>query len=434
MNSTVYLFGDFSQGYSQYPNDYAQSIFQNFYARSNAKTQIVIHRKNELMYYGYIHKLDTDASTPQYIGMCVLLNGIMLKNIKALFSLFENTFTDLVVNGVLLEFNDKGDVITKVNQLYEKQNEVDRITNLLHNAMSQFDNDCVKLPPVSYGISVTDVKDFTDTDDDNDIMDAASKYGYTFIFKNKDYNTRSLSGYKEIIRRLNREKEEITKNFNKLSSEYQKVLRQKKQFKVIIFLCIAIVIFIVAGSSMLSSKETAISDLENKVSNLKNDISEKVTTISTLQNSLSSAISAKEEVEQRYSCISDQIPILITNMELGNINSNGDVVTSYGSTIYSNNTMYLQLRITYTGINTGKDIRLYIKLYTPDGTLSTCSSSPYGYSFSSDLNVISGEKNITTLTSWGSATPGQWGSGSYRFEIWYDNVCLKAKSFTIYDY
>lgn len=432
MNSTVYLFGDFSQGYSQYPNDYAQSIFQSFYARSNAKTQIIIHRKNELMYYGYIHKLDTDVSTPQYIGMCVLLNGIMFKNLKALFSLFENAFTNLVVNGVILEFNDKGDVISKVNQLYEKQDEVDRITGLLHNAMSQFDNDCVKLPPVSYAVSVTDIKDFTDTDEDKDIMDAACKYSYTFIFKNKDYSTRSLSGYKEIIRRLNQEKEDITKKFDKLSAEYQKVLRQKKQFKVIIFLCIAIVMFIIVGGNMLSNKESAIDGLNNNVSNLKNNISEKTIKISSLQSSLNLAISAKEEVEQRYSCISDQIPILITNMELGNINSNGDVETSYGSTIYSSNTMHLQLRITYTGINTSKDIRLYIKLYTSDGTLSTCSSSPYGYSFSSDLYVASGEKNMTTLASWGSDTPGYWTSGSYRFEIWYDNICLKAKSFTIY--
>ena len=40
MNATTYLFGKLGQEYFQYPNDYAKSIFQDFYSRSKAKTQI----------------------------------------------------------------------------------------------------------------------------------------------------------------------------------------------------------------------------------------------------------------------------------------------------------------------------------------------------------------------------------------------------------
>ena len=39
MNISVYLFGEFSVGYSQYPNDYAKIIFESF-AKSAHATSI----------------------------------------------------------------------------------------------------------------------------------------------------------------------------------------------------------------------------------------------------------------------------------------------------------------------------------------------------------------------------------------------------------
>ena len=57
MNISVYLFGEFSVGYSQYPNDYAKIIFESFAKSAQATTQITIHRDGDLMYYGYIRKM-----------------------------------------------------------------------------------------------------------------------------------------------------------------------------------------------------------------------------------------------------------------------------------------------------------------------------------------------------------------------------------------
>ena len=69
MNSTVYLFGELGQRYSQYPTDYTQLIFQRCAVLSKEKTQLIIHRDTTLMYYSYIRKLDDAiAATPQYIG------------------------------------------------------------------------------------------------------------------------------------------------------------------------------------------------------------------------------------------------------------------------------------------------------------------------------------------------------------------------------
>lgn len=93
--------------------------------------------------------------------------------------------------------------------------------------------------------------------------------------------------------------------------------------------------------------------------------------------------------------------------------------------------MYLTPRITYTGINTGRSINLKIRWYRPNGTMSSGDSSPSGFSQQNSLYVYSGS-NTETLQGWGNKTKGYWGKGTYRIEIWYENVCLKAKTFTIY--
>ena len=109
MNTSVYLFGEFNNGYSQYPDDYTSSIFQNFYTNAKATTQIAIYRDGNLMYYGYIRKLQED----RYIGLCVLLNGLMLNRIDGLFSLFENTISNLVCNGQLIHYDEQGELVLK---------------------------------------------------------------------------------------------------------------------------------------------------------------------------------------------------------------------------------------------------------------------------------------------------------------------------------
>lgn len=65
VNSSIYIFGSFDNGYTQYPDNYAKEIYQNLFAQARSKSQIVIHRDKELMYYGYIRQLDKHS---QYIG------------------------------------------------------------------------------------------------------------------------------------------------------------------------------------------------------------------------------------------------------------------------------------------------------------------------------------------------------------------------------
>lgn len=156
--------------------------------------------------------------------------------------------------------------------------------------------------------------------------------------------------------------------------------------------------------------------------------------LSELKSELKSVESERDKAQQDLANLRNRIgkttPLVITDIQIANKYKGGTIETSYGSTIYSSNTMYLAPKITYTGYASGNKT-LYVKLFRPSGVMSTGTNSPSGYSYSDTEYIYTGE-NTCELMSWGNETKGHWESGTYRIEIWYNNSCLKSKSFTIY--
>lgn len=83
MNAASYIFVENSPGeLIQYPNDSTSSVFSKFVAHARGKQTIAIHRDGDLMYYGYIQQLEEGKS----IGICVVLNGVMVSDIPRKFT------------------------------------------------------------------------------------------------------------------------------------------------------------------------------------------------------------------------------------------------------------------------------------------------------------------------------------------------------------
>ena len=434
MNSSVYVYGCLGNGYTQYPDDYAKVIYQNFFAKSTVSSQITIHRDNNLMYYGYIRKLDFSS---QYIGFCVLLNGIMFSQIGRLFPIFENAVADLVARGEILHFSDRGEVTSSITNLNERQQEVERIVSVIQNQISDLGSYTRKLPPVSYGVSNNESKTFSESDKNEDIVNASCKFGYTYVLKDKDYDTVSLSSYKSVLIRLNKEKDNLYNNYSELKTKYEKLTEQKKQYKKVVVLCVLIAL---CGIGLFFLKDS-LDNTRNNLKDARNDITQKEGMIKTrdekivsLESSLSAEQSRRESAENELTELknsySDYMPVIITDVEIANVYNDGSVETDYGGTIYSSYSMYVKPKITYKGIKTGESISLDIKLYTPSG-LSRGSSSPSDCSWTESFYVSSGS-NTQSFQGWGGSSKGHWTSGTYRYEFWYGNVCLKAKSFTIH--
>lgn len=290
MNVSVYLFGEFNSGYTQYPDDYASGIFDKFHDTAKSTTQVAIHRDGNLMYYGYIRKLEKE----RYIGLCIVLNGLMLTRIDGLFSIFENTITSMVTKGHLIHFNEQGDVVTSVEQLYLNREEIDLITESLRAGFNRLESHVRPLPPVSYGTAKNSVKDFVVEDDLEEIIKSSHINGYTYIYKSKGFNTTQMNSYKGVLTKLNREKKELIEKLEKLQVEHANTLRQKKQFKFVLIL-----FAILLGCSIgLFSLNNNLNLTRGALSNANDTINMQKDSMDSLYNQISDMNTKNQELKQ----------------------------------------------------------------------------------------------------------------------------------------
>lgn len=441
MNCNVYIFGELSSGYTQYPEDSSSHVLKKIYPFCKAPTQIAIRRDASMMYYCYIRKLNDN----KYFGLSIAVNGYYISRVDELFSLFENTIEKIAQQGSFIHFAKDGSLTTSTTMLKDEEEEIDTLSENLRRGFEAFGSSTNTLPQVDYTVAKDSVKEFNALDDRRDIVRASYTYGYTFIYKDKDFNTVRVNSYRSILSQLNEENNRLNKRNEELKEQNTKILRQKKQFKNVTFLIFAVIgcgIGLLFLNDNLNYTKSKLANANNTI-NIQNDsIRSKDSQILMLRNivynlneTLNYEREKREKTESEFSAfkssLSSAIPILITDIEIANVYNDGSIETSYGSTIYSSGTMYLRPRITYTGIRTGDSIKLYARLYGTSGTLRTGESSPSGYTFSNSMTVLSGDENTHELLGWGNSNKGYWKSGSYRYEIWYGNICLGTKTFSI---
>ena len=278
MNVTVYIFGEFNAGYSQYPDDYSSAVFKKFSANAKSTTQIAIHRDGNLIYYGYIRKLEG----AKYIGLCIVLNGLMLNRIDGLFSLFENVISKLVAKGILIHFDDTGKLSTSVNKLFLKLEDLEFLTEYLRVGVNILKQDIVPLPAVNYGTSKNSTKEFTIEDNLNEIIKSSHTNGYTYIYKSRGYNTAQLNSYISVLNKTNNEKKKLQESLDALKKEHAKTLKQKKQVKVVLAL-FAVLLFCCGSLLSLRGNLNMANDTINKQAD---SISTKTEEISNLNKEI----------------------------------------------------------------------------------------------------------------------------------------------------
>ena len=125
-------------------------------------------------------------------------------------------------------------------------------------------------------------------------------------------------------------------------------------------------------------------------------------------------------------------PLYITDMQVGNADANGRIITPYGSKISASSSMYLMPRIKYVGLKPGLKVELMVRLYDNQGHLVTGNTSPAGYSFANKIDPIELNENILSLSGWGGGDKGHFERGTYRYEVWLGDRCLKQLVFTLY--
>ena len=185
MNSSTYIFGELSDGYSQYPEDSSSNLFKNLQDQRTAPSQLIIHRDENMMYYIYVRNLDKG----KYIGFAIAINGYYFTQIQPLFSIFENQVEELVENGVIISFTNNGKITSHLTSFAKEEEEVLEVINALQIKVNNLNN-LKKLPPVDFSVAVASRKLLKDTDSESVIANASCRFGYTIVLKESDYDTR----------------------------------------------------------------------------------------------------------------------------------------------------------------------------------------------------------------------------------------------------
>ncbi len=151
------------------------------------------------------------------------------------------------------------------------------------------------------------------------------------------------------------------------------------------------------------------------------------------QSSSSSSSSTRRQSSSSSSTSTQSASkVSISNISFANAEQNGDIIDQFGTSPFkAARVHYIMPQITYNSTYTSTQTwQCYVKIYNPDGTLKSSSSSPSGYTYSFDWTVSPGN-NVSRVTSWGNKNGGSYNNGTYRYELWRNGSRLAWSTFTV---
>lgn len=283
MKAEIYIFGNFADGYSQYPDNYTHNLFEAIAKSRQAESEIIYHREGALTYYIYTREISKIDNT--FIGLCYVFNDVLIKDFAPLFSIFEDVITNIVVTGEMLEFANDGKLSTKINQLYTHTEELQRVSDYLNSKLTSIGKITEKLPPVNYGVATNEWKTFSHKDK-SDIHSAILDYSNIRIIKGEGYDTATLSSYAGKLNSLNKEKTAALQTIDKQKQEISDLKKKQKNYKLVIwlvvFICIGGIIFI----STINSRNAQIQRLNNTIATQERTIESQNETIGILRDTI----------------------------------------------------------------------------------------------------------------------------------------------------
>ena len=283
MKAEIYIFGNFADGYSQYPDNYTHNLFEAIGNSRHAESEIIYHREGALTYYIYTREISKIDNT--FIGLCYVFNDVLIKDFAPLFSIFEDVITNIVVTGEMLEFANDGKLSTKINQLYTHTEELQRISDYLNSKLTSLGKITEKLPPINYGVATNEWKTFS-YKDKSDIHSTILDYSNIRIIKGEGYDTAALSSYAGKLNSLNNEKTAALQTIDKQKQEISDLKKKQKNYKLVIwlivFICIGGIIFI----STINSRNETILRLNNNIETQKQTIETQENTIEILRDTI----------------------------------------------------------------------------------------------------------------------------------------------------
>jgi len=212
MNFSLYLFGT-PDGYNQYPADTSSQLFQRFFHKQLTDySQFAIYRSSQLVYYAYSRKLSSSGSN-NYLGICLIFNGIYCNDSKQLFDLFDKAYSDIALNGEILKMEKNGKISFSTDNFVSKQLEIERIRIFFqHNLDKNFSKN---FNSISSSFKTGNGTKVLSINDENiDIQSAIHQYDCVYISNNEKSDS-ELNRIHKMLSDLYTEKQDLNTKYKK---------------------------------------------------------------------------------------------------------------------------------------------------------------------------------------------------------------------------
>ena len=419
MNCSVYIIGvDMDGVMHAYPDDYAtHDIFERFFPYLKEGSLYAIHRNRSLVYHVWYRRTAEGC-----FGICVLLNGVWFSESAVLLRVFDHAFSYVVAKGKLVRVGADGRIRTDANHFALKKTEIDDLDATIKEEITSFASCCVPLPTLNVSTNPLAIHSLPEGAESELFKKALKTYrSVCATYGSSTEGTTNMLLVK--LEEIAKENASNRRRCQQLEKECKVLERSKKRYATIIVL---VCIMALGGAIAISVIVNKNSEIRKQLATIENN-EEQISSLNDKTDSLQRNI---DDLQSKYDKITSIFPFRITDVEIGNVYNDGTIQTAYGYTLYSSETMYLKPKLYYTGyVSATRDLR--VKLYLPSGNLSQGTGSPNGFTYSTNV-YINTASNEVVLLGWGGNNKGHWSPGTYRIEIWYNDICLKTKSFTIY--
>lgn len=195
MKPIIYFFGTLPTGFSTYPQDHTKDFFSDFVSKSKNNVQIVLHRKDNLLHYGYVRKM----SDRKYFGICLCIDSIF-NDVAKLFVIFDDVYASMVQKGDILKLGNEKCVDWALSDFVSEHIAIAEYSKQIIDTINLSETNTQLLPPANFSISINDTLDLSLEDGQSNIIDATKRYTNLYIVK-KESEIERINSFRAVINR-----------------------------------------------------------------------------------------------------------------------------------------------------------------------------------------------------------------------------------------
>ena len=249
MQPIVYFFGSLPGGFSSYPQNHTKAFFEDFIKRSKNMLQIVVHRKNNLLHYGYVRKFNDN-----YFGICICIDRIY-ENVGLMFEVLDDVFANMVDKGDILKMPSAANIEWNLKSFASESVAINEYAREIVERLDVSEENSMELPPADFSISINDCLELSLESSKEEIADATKRYSNVYIVKKKAEIER-MTGITRLIESKDKEIKNLKKKNAEISSQLQKAkIKQRNTFWVSVLGGIILVLGVILWNKVLFPSE-----------------------------------------------------------------------------------------------------------------------------------------------------------------------------------